>query len=112
MGDTKRSHVAMASSIAKTAIEACDAIRIRRRSIRSASNPDGSASAMHGTVNDVVSIATIIGLALIETIIQLWPTSWTHVPAYEKIEAIQSARKAGWRKGVSIPRRTLLERPT
>ena len=67
---------------------------------------------MQGTVNDVVSIATMSGLALIDTISQLCPTSCTHDPAYEKIEAIQSARNAGLRRGVSMPRWTLSERPT
>jgi len=67
---------------------------------------------MHGTVNAVTSIETMSGLALIVTINQLCPTSCTHDPAYENIEAIQSARNAGWRKGVSMRRRTSMKRPT
>jgi hypothetical protein len=42
----------------------------------------------------VVSIETRSGLVVIESMSQLSPTSCTHVPTYEKIEAIQIARKA------------------
>jgi hypothetical protein len=52
-----------------------------------------------GSVVQVDRSATGSGLFVSESMSHASPTSWIHVPRYEKSDAIQRARKAGMARG-------------
>ena len=74
----------------------------RRRSMRSAKVPDGTASRTTGKLPAVSTSATMSVDVEREVISHASPTSSIHVPTFEATAAIHSARKSGSRRGPHV----------
>ena len=94
--------VSTASNATADAIAPWVAMRSRRRSIRSASTPEGSASSMTGSVVAVCTRGTSTAARGSPTSIHWAPTICIQVPRLETNCAIHNARKTGDRNGAQV----------
>jgi hypothetical protein len=92
-----------ASSTPMAAIQSWAATSARRRSRMSAAAPPGRAKRKTGSMAAACTRPTISGEGASEVISQPAPVFWIHMPVLEARLAIQSARKAGWRRGAKAP---------